>query len=192
MRTLPYNIGAVDILGMVVYMAAVILVLGGISLYRTPPEELIGNQWARWLDALRDVAIAAVFWLVARYADRLIYYLAGAYPATFSLFPHTRPELLISVLYAIAAGVAEEFIYRGYLLKQFTALCGNMGAAMLIQAVLFTLHHGYHQPLPVFCQHFLFALMAGSLAHWRKSLLPGMIGHAWFDAYWDVMKLMRF
>jgi uncharacterized protein len=192
LRTLPYNSGAFDILGIVMYMAAVILVLGGISLYQTPPEELIGKQWARWRDALRDVAISAIFWLVVRYADRLIYYVAGAHPATLRILPHTRAELLISVLTAIAAGVAEEFIFRGYLLKQFTVLCGNVGAAMLIQAVLFALYHGYHQLLPVFCQHFLFALLAGSLAHWRKSLLPGMIGHAWLDAYWDVLKLMRF
>jgi hypothetical protein len=32
--------------------------------------------------------------------------------------------------------------------------------------------------------------MAGLLAHWRKSLLPGMIGHAWFDAYWDLFRLL--
>jgi hypothetical protein len=31
--------------------------------------------------------------------------------------------------------------------------------------------------------------MAGLLAHWRKSLLPGMIGHAWLDAYWNLLKI---
>jgi membrane protease YdiL (CAAX protease family) len=189
---LPYNSGAFNILAIVIYMAAVIFVLVGLSLHQTPPEELIGTVWARARDAFRDVAIAIVFWLIVRYADRLLYYLASAHPASHRLVPHSKPELLISVMLSVAAGVAEEFVFRGYLLKQFVLFTGNVGAAILVQAALFALYHGYQQTLPVFGQHFLFGIMAALLAQWRKSLLPGMIGHAWFDAYWDLIKLMRF
>jgi membrane protease YdiL (CAAX protease family) len=147
--------------------------------------------WTRWQDGVRDAAIAAVLWLFVRYVDRLIYYLANAHPAQHRLVPHTAAELVISVLLALSAGVAEEIIFRGYLQKQFAALCGSRGAAVLIQAGLFGCYHGYHQALPVFGQHFVFALLAGSLAEWRQSLLPGIIGHAWLDAYWDVLKLVK-
>jgi membrane protease YdiL (CAAX protease family) len=190
-RALPYNTGAVDILGMVMYAAAVALVCFGLSLHQNPLEDLLGKLWSRWQDALRDLAIAAVFWMLVRYADRLIYYLADAHPTPRRLVPHTVRDLVISVLLAIAAGVAEEIIFRGYLQKQFAALFANSGAAILIQAGLFACYHGYHQTLPVFGQHFLFALLAGSLAQWRESLLPGMIGHAWLDAYWDLLKLAK-
>jgi membrane protease YdiL (CAAX protease family) len=186
-----YNTGAFDILGMVMYAAAVALVCLGLSLHQKPLEDLLGKLWSRWQDALRDLAIAAVFWMLVRYVDRLIYYLADARPTPRWLVPHTVRDLVISVLLAIAAGVAEEIIFRGYLQKQFTVLCGNSAVAILIQAGLFACYHGYHQTLPVFGQHFVFALLAGSLAQWRESLLPGMIGHAWLDAYWDVLKLVK-
>jgi|SRR5215472_18036162 len=190
-RTLPYNTGAVDILGMIMYAAAVALVCFGLSLHQKPLEDLLGKLWSRWQDALRDLAIGAVFWMLVRYVDRLIYYLADARPAPRRLVPHTVRDLMISILFAIAAGVAEEIVFRGYLQKQFTALWGNRAAAILIKAGMFACYHGYHQALPVFGQHFVFALLAASLAQWRESLLPGMIGHAWFDAYWDVLKLAK-
>jgi len=189
LRALPYNSASFDILGIVIYTAVVAFVCLGVGLRQTPLEEMIGELWTSWKSALRDIVIGMGLWLVARYADRIIYYLVGAYPPRARLLPHTKGELLISIFISIAAGVAEELIFRGYLQKQFTALCRNLGAGLLIQAFLFALYHGYHQFPGVFCQHFLFGLMTGLLAHWRKSLLPGMIGHAWFDAYRDLLRI---
>lgn len=87
--------------------------------------------------------------------------------------------------------MAEEIVFRGYLQQQFTALGRNPAAGLVIQAMLFALFHGYHQTPAAFLQHFSFGLLTGILAHWRKSLLPGMIGHAWFDAYWDVLRILK-
>ncbi|HEY6248505.1 MAG TPA: type II CAAX endopeptidase family protein [Candidatus Angelobacter sp.] len=189
LRTLPYNSASFDILRIAIYTAVVAFVCLGLSLRQTPLEQMIGQLWTSWKSALRDIAIGLGLWLVARYADRLIYYLAP-YPPRARLLPHTKGELLISIFCYIVVGVTEELIFRGYLQKQFTALCRNLGAGLLIQAFLFALFHGYHQLPGVFCQHFLFGLMAGMLAHWRKSLLPGMIGHAWFDAYWNLLRIV--
>jgi membrane protease YdiL (CAAX protease family) len=190
LRALPYNSGSFDILGIATYTAVVAFVCLGLSLRQTPLEQMIGELWSGWKSALRDIATGLGLWLVARYADRLIYYLAGAYPLRAWLLAHTKSEILISILYSVVAGVAEEIIFRGYLQKQFTALCQNLGAGLLIQACLFALFHGYRQSPGTFCQHFLFGLMTGLLAHWRKSLLPGMIGHAWFDAYRDLLRIV--
>jgi membrane protease YdiL (CAAX protease family) len=189
LRALPYNSASSDILSIAIYTVVVAFVCLGLSLRQTPLEQMIGELWTSWKSALRDIAIGLGLWLVARYADRLIYYLSP-YPWRARLLPHTKSELLISIFNYIVAGVAEELIFRGYLQKQFTALCQNVGAGLLIQAILFALAHGYHQLPGAFCQHFLFGLMAGLLAHWRKSLLPGMIGHAWFDAYWDLLRFV--
>jgi membrane protease YdiL (CAAX protease family) len=171
-------------------MAGVVLVYLGISLQQGPLEDLIGSLWTGWRSALRDVGIATGFWVVARLASWLIHYLVPSYTPPWSIL-HSRAALLISIFAAIAAGVAEELVFRGYLQKQFTALCRNAGAGLTIQAILFALFHGYNQVLPTFVQHFSFGLMAGIIAHWRKSLLPGMIGHAWLDAYWDVLRIVR-
>lgn len=188
---MPYNSGVADILGIVLYTLRVALVIVGVSLNRTPLDDLIGNFWIGWKSGLRDTGIGIVFWLVARNVSRLIHFLANSHPVPTRLLPHSTRDLVISVLFAVVAGVAEEFIFRGYLLKQFSALCGNAGAGLLIQASIFTLFHGYHQSLATFAQHFGFGLLAGLLAHWRRSLLPGMIGHAWLDAYPDLLRLAR-
>jgi len=188
-RALPYNSASFDILNIAIYTVVVAFVCLGLSLRQTPLEQMIGELWTSWKSALRDIAIGLGLWLVARYADRLIYYLSP-YPSRARLLPHAKSALLISIFLSIVAGVAEELIFRGYLQKQFTALCRNFGAGLLIQAGLFALSHGYHQLPGAFCQHFLFGLMTGLLAHWRKSLLPGMIGHAWLDAYWDLLRFV--
>jgi uncharacterized protein len=187
-RALPYNSASFDILSIVIYTAAVAFVCWGLSLRQTPLEQMLGELWTSWTSALRDIAIGLGLWLVARYADRLIYYLAP-YSSRARLLPHTKGELLISIFSYIVAGVVEELIFRGYLQKQFTALCRNLGAGLFIQAILFTLAHGYRQSPGAFGQHFLFGLMTGLLAHWRKSLLPGMIGHVWFDAYRNLLRI---
>lgn len=188
---MPLNGEAFDIFAIAHYVVGVGLVCAVMSLQERPLEDLIGRLWTGWKSALRDVGIGIGFWLVARYASRLIHYLLPSHRPPGSVADSTS-ALLIAILTSIAAGVAEELIFRGYLQKQFTALCGgNLGAGLLIQATLFALFHGYRQVLPTFIQHFCFGLMAGLLAHWRKSLLPGMIGHAWLDAYWDVLWLAR-
>jgi membrane protease YdiL (CAAX protease family) len=188
LHALPYNSASFDILSIAIYTAVVAFICLGLSLRQTPLEQMIGELWTNWKNALRDIAIGVSLWLVAEYADRLIYYLVP-YRSRARLLPHTKSELLISIFSYIVAGVAEELICRGYLQKQFTALCRNPGAGLLIQALIFTLAHGYHQLPGAFCQHFLFGLMTGLLAQWRKSLLPGMIGHVCFDAYWDLLRL---
>lgn len=167
LRALPYNSASFDILSIAIYTAVVAFVCLGLSLRQTPLEQMLGELWTSRKSALRDIAIGLGFWLVARYADRLIYYLAPYLPPRARLLPHTKNELLISIFSYIVAGVAEELICRGYLQKQFTALCQNLGAGLLIQAILFALAHGYHQSPGAFGQHFLFGLMAGLLAHWR-------------------------
>ena len=190
-RAIPYNRGALDIFGICSYAVVVGFVCFGLSRHHTPLEDLLGKTWTRWRDALRDVAIAAGFWLVVYYADKLIYYLAPWFRPAPRLQPHTKPELLISILLAIVAGVAEELIFRGYLQRQFTILCDNLGAGLLVQAALFACYHGYNQTPANFGQHFVFALLAGLLAHWRRSLLPGMIGHVWFDIYISAQRFLR-
>jgi hypothetical protein len=97
LRALPYNSASFDILSTAIYTAVVAFICLGLSLRQTPLEQMIGELWTSWKSALRDIAIGLGLWLVARYADRLIYYLAGAYPSRARLYAHTKGELLISI-----------------------------------------------------------------------------------------------
>jgi membrane protease YdiL (CAAX protease family) len=55
-------------------------------------------------------------------------------------------------------------------------------AALVLQAVIFGVSHGYQGWKQVVIISVL-GLLFGLLAHWRKSLVPGMAAHAWADIY---------
>lgn len=166
------------------YIVPVALVCLGLALNNMPFEELIGAMWTNWRAVVRDMAIGFGFWLVARYTGKLIHYLTHSRPdKVFGPFPHIWPELGIAVLLAIVAGIVEEIVFRGYLQKQISVLFKSVPAGIFFQAVVFGFWHGYHQSVGTFLVRFSFGVLAGFLAHWRKSLLPGMIGHSWLDAY---------
>jgi membrane protease YdiL (CAAX protease family) len=60
------------------------------------------------------------------------------------------------------------------------ALTGSAALAVLAQAVLFGVCHWY-QGSKLVITIMVLGLLYGILAHWRKSLRPGMISHAWSD-----------
>ena len=51
--------------------------------------------------------------------------------------------MTVWVLLSISAGFCEEFVFRGYLQKQFFALTGSDAAAIAGQALIFGVAHGY-------------------------------------------------
>ena len=71
-------------------------------------------------------------------------------------------------------------MFRGYLQRQFQALWGNPALAITAQAVIFGISHGY-QGLRNVLVIAVFGALFGILAHWRRSLAPGMAAHAWTD-----------
>ncbi|MBZ5688613.1 MAG: CPBP family intramembrane metalloprotease [Acidobacteriia bacterium] len=79
---------------------------------------------------------------------------------------------------ALSAGFCEELAFRGYLQKQFQAITGSAGLAVLFQSIAFGIGHLYEGVGPV-ARITLFGL----LAIWRKSLRPGMIAHVWSDIF---------
>jgi hypothetical protein len=82
----------------------------------------------------------------------------------------------------VTAGFCEEFIFRGYLLKQFYAITGSDAAAVAIQAVCFGIAHSY-QGVKSMVTITVYGALFGILAVYRKSLRPGMIQHAMQDSF---------
>jgi membrane protease YdiL (CAAX protease family) len=72
--------------------------------------------------------------------------------------------------------IAEETIFRGYLILRFRALVGGTGWAVLLSAVVFSLGHGYEGTAGVVTVGFMG--LAFALAYvWRKSLVMPMTMH---------------
>jgi uncharacterized protein len=157
---------------------------------RVSLRQVIGGRWQRLEDFFLDVVIAGGFWIIAALVlaagAKLLHLDHGDKIDNMRrqlgfLIPGTRLELAVWFLLSATAGFCEELIFRGYLQLQFAALTRSMLLGTVISAILFGASHGY-EGVPRMILIGIFGLLFGVLAWWRKSLLPGMIAHAWHDA----------
>jgi membrane protease YdiL (CAAX protease family) len=61
---------------------------------------------------------------------------ASAYRAVTA--PQDKTEAAAFLIVALTAGFVEEFVFRGYLQKQFQAFCGKVPVASTLQVLVFT------------------------------------------------------
>jgi membrane protease YdiL (CAAX protease family) len=157
--------------------------LGGLIPGATRMRDLVGGRWCSMKDVLRDVAIAAAFWILCFGAGFFLNFVLRPSPTTASLRFLNRQgaaEVTLWVIMSMTSGFCEELVFRGYLQRQFLALTGSAAFAILAQAVLFGVGHWY-QGVKMVIVIMVLGILFGILAHWRKSLRPGMIAHAWQD-----------
>lgn len=167
---------------------------------RTNLRQLIGGRWSKAEDVVRDLVIACGFWLAAVTvlgAGAKLMHLdeAGKFDSLRRqlgfLIPGTTLELLVWCCVSITAGICEEIIFRGYLQRQFSAISASTFTGVLLSAVVFGAAHGYEGGARMLLIG-VYGLMFGLLAWWRKSLRPGMIAHAWHDAFSGaVLRLLK-
>jgi membrane protease YdiL (CAAX protease family) len=167
------------------------LVWVGLRLGQTTIRELIGGRWETVEDFLLDVALGFGFFVVAYGVILGLSFAIGlAKPGQAEstkklasmIAPHTLGGLLLFVALSTVAGFIEEIIFRGYLQRQIGVLTGNIYTGLVVSALVFGASHGYEgwrRMLLIF----VLGLMFGFMALWRKSLRPGMIGHACFDSF---------
>jgi membrane protease YdiL (CAAX protease family) len=151
-------------------------------------RDLLGERWSSWRDVVRDVMIALAAWAIWTGAEALLAPMLGKDTAKSidSMLPRGPLEISVWVLLSISAGFCEEAIFRGYLQKQFQAITGSAALAILIQAVIFGVSHGYQGLRNVIVISILGASF-GALAWWRRSIKPGMILHAWTDIFSGIL-----
>jgi membrane protease YdiL (CAAX protease family) len=153
-------------------------------------REVVGGRWPNGLAILRDVALAAGAWGVWAAIDlglsRVFPHDSAASIGT--LLPRGAFECGLWVLLSITAGFTEEFVFRGYLQRQFTAWTRHPWLGLLMQAALFGVAHGY-QGAQATAKIALFGILFGVLALWRGSLRPGMIAHAATDVLAGIFRI---
>lgn len=164
----------------------------GVRLGRTTTmTELIGGKWPTFEDFLLDLAIAAGFWVAAALTLAGLGYVMGlASPEQTAearrtlqfLAPHSAREYLIWIGLSLSAGICEETIFRGYLQRQFGLIARNAIFGIALSALIFGIGHGYQGGKRMLLIA-VYGAMFGILAHWRKSVKPGMFAHAWHDIF---------
>jgi membrane protease YdiL (CAAX protease family) len=152
--------------------------------------QLIGGQWTSLRSVFADAALAFGLWIVWQGFSFLWVRWPGAgHAGSISpLLPNGMTEGALWVLLSISAGISEEIVFRGYLQRQLTAFTGRASLALILQAAVFGIAHGYqgvHACLSIAIYGAMFTL----LALWRKSLRPGIIAHAWTDIAGGLLRL---
>jgi membrane protease YdiL (CAAX protease family) len=157
-------------------------------------RDLIGGKWKTVEAFLLDVGIALGFWFVAIILLAVLRIALGlidlhnlqksvddAVKILGPMAPHTYLEAGFFVLLSVCAGLFEEIIFRGYLQRQFGAIGRNAVVGIVVSAAIFGLGHGYQGPRNMVVIA-VFGSLFGILAHFRKSLRPGMMTHAFQDS----------
>jgi len=168
------------------------LVYAGVRRHGFRVRDVFGQKWQSFDDALMDVAFAAAFWIAAMtilYAvSRLLMALLHqptpkSIPTELqALAPQGALGFALWLALSISAGICEEFVFRGYLQRQFGALARNAGAGIVLSALVFSVGHLYEGGVKAIVIG-VFGILLGVLAHLRRSLAPGMIAHAWHDIF---------
>jgi membrane protease YdiL (CAAX protease family) len=147
-------------------------------------DTLSGGRWTSWKGVAIDVAIAVPFWGLWEATAYAVHWLLGPSSAksVTDLLPRSLLEIVIWIGVSITAGVCEEMAFRGYLQRQFHALSGNVVVAVIAQALVFGIAHGYQGWKQVIVIS-VFGVLYGSLAAWRRNVRATVIAHAWSDVW---------
>ncbi len=97
-------------------------------------------------------------------------------PAPSFLAVSGRAEILLAFVLVAVVAVAEEIIFRGYLLLRFRGLPMGPYWAAILSAVIFSLGHGYEGASGVVTVGFL-GLIFALVYLWRKSLVAPIVMH---------------
>ncbi len=154
----------------------------GLSRHNRRIGDLLGPRWSGWKQALRDVVIALLLWMVFRAIGPLVTLALGHGDAKSisSLLPRSPAELVLWAGISISAGVCEETVYRGYLQTQLSLLTRSEAIGLIAQAALFGISHGYQGLHPVVTIT-IGGIVCGLVARWRRNLRPLVLEHAWSD-----------
>jgi len=87
-----------------------------------------------------------------------------------------RVEFLLAFVLVVIVALAEETIFRGYLLLRFRAVTANRTVAVLLSAAIFSLGHGYEGSAGVVTVGVM-GLVFAAIYLWRKSLTAVVLMH---------------
>jgi len=166
-----------------------IFVVVGVRRSGAPVVLVLGDRWQSIRQVLRDIGMAAAFWIVSAGLLLILGWLlrvAEHRPSMDFILPHGGVELAVWIALSVTAGICEETVFRGYLQRQCIALTKSVPAGILLAAVAFGAAHAY-QGFRMVILIGLYGAMFGILAHWRGSVRPGMIAHAWQDCLSGVL-----
>jgi len=142
---------------------------------------LLGELWTGIGRASSDLSIAFLVWAIIEASEIAWTRVFGPTSSSAqALLPQGITDLIAWVFVAASVGFCEEVVYRGYFQTQFKAFTHRSALAIVLQAALFGIAHA-EQGAAAAARFTVYGCLLGALAHWRRSLLPGIVCHVGVD-----------
>ncbi len=144
-----------------------------------PWERLGWNFKNGWKDVVLGIGLFLPMFLAASLLDHALQgagFSAPATPLPAFLEARGQAELLLAFFLVVMVAIAEETIFRGYLLLRFRNLNLSLPRAALLSAVIFSLGHGYEGTSGVVTVGAM-GLTFAVIYLWRQSLVAPMVMH---------------
>jgi membrane protease YdiL (CAAX protease family) len=100
--------------------------------------------------------------------DRLLALVPKAHPLTFGAL-------------ALAVGLYEELIFRGFIMPRLRRATQSWVIAVVLSTALFTLPHLLEQTVSALIPITILSVVFSLVTIWRKSVVPAIIGHFLFN-----------
>lgn len=156
----------------------VFLIWLGIRRRGVTVASLVSGGWETPGSFFKDLGLGVGFIAVIIALEQALFFLLHASPDSGleRTMPKTVLELAIYLILSVTGGFCEELIFRGYLMRQFSAWTGSSALGIVLQGVLFGLGHAYYggKLMLIIMVH---GCLLGLLTYWRKSLRPAMLAH---------------
>lgn len=143
------------------------------------PVRLIGWNFTNfWKEFLLGAILFFPFFYISVNLENALHAAGLSLPSTplpAFLNPRGTMELVLAFFLVIVVAIAEETIFRGYLILRFKELINNP-AAVLLSTVVFSLGHGYEGTAGLVTVGFM-GLIFAIIFKWRGSLVAPMVMH---------------
>jgi membrane protease YdiL (CAAX protease family) len=132
-----------------------------------------------WRDIVLGIALFFPLFYGAAMLESALYAIGFTVPATPTpsfLAAKGASEILLAIVLVVVVALAEETIFRGYLILRFETVTGNEVVAVLLSSIVFSLGHGYEGTAGVVTVGAMGVALA-SVYLWRKSLIAPITMH---------------
>ena len=153
----------------------------------------LGVACVFWVASLMILGTLAIFWLAVQTLITHRHLAAHSGPflqpdptqqkvvhALGNLAPSSAAEIACWILLCLLVGVVEELVFRGYLMRQFTAWGRGARCWRGVFSLFFGAAHGYEGARNMVLLS-VFGALFSLLALFRSSLRAGIFAHSWHD-----------
>lgn len=160
-------------------MALVMLILFFFWRNRESLAQLGWSFGNGWKEVILGIALFIPLFFSAGLLDRVLQSAGFSAPATAKpSFLQARGwgDISLAFVLVLVVAIAEETIFRGYLLRRFQGVRFSLASSAILSAVVFSLGHGYEGASGMLTVGFMGVVFA-AVYIWRKSLVAPMVMH---------------